>query len=241
MVHFEPVANPALEVVDLRQVVKLAYDAGAKVIVDNTWLSPALLRPLELGADAVVHSLTKYMGGHGDALGGAVITRDDELFEGLNLTKSIFGGTLSPFNAYNILRGISTLAIRMKQHCANAQKVAQFLASHPAVLEARYPGLPGDPHHETAEKLLEDRGFGGMVGFVIAGGQAAQRVFAESLKLCKPWVSLGELLTLVYVRAPEPRKGVPEGYIRLSVGLEDVEDIIADLDQALNRTTGGSR
>lgn len=143
---------------------------------------------------------------------------------------------MSPFNAYNILRGLSTLTIRMKQHGENAQKVAQFLVGHPAVLETRYPGLPEDPNHETAKKLLDDCGFGGMVSFVIKGGESAQNVFRDALKLCKPWVSLGELFTLVYVRKTEERKGVPEGYIRLSIGLEDADDVIADLDQALNKT-----
>jgi cystathionine beta-lyase/cystathionine gamma-synthase len=205
-------------------------------VVDNTWLSPVLLRPLELGADIVVHSCSKYMCGHGDALGGAVISNDNKFMADFNKTLQIYGGILSPFNAYNILRGLGTLSIRVKQHCANAQKVAEFLARHPAVIETRYPGLPGDPHHKLAKALLGKRGFGGMLGFVLAGGEPAQKVFVNSLKLCKPWVSLGDLHTLIYPRWPEARKGIPPGFIRVSVGLEDVEDIIADLDQALNQT-----
>jgi len=236
VVHFEPLANPGLDFIDVRKVVKVAHEAGATVVVDNTWLSPVLLRPLELGADIVVHSCSKYMCGHGDALGGAVISNDNKFMADFNKTLQIYGGILSPFNAYNILRGLGTLSIRVKQHCANAQKVAEFLARHPAVIETRYPGLPGDPHHKLAKALLGKRGFGGMLGFIPAGGEPAQKVFVNSLKLCKPWVSLGDLFTLIYARWPEERKGIPPGFIRVSVGLEDVEDIIADLDQALNQT-----
>jgi len=236
VVHFEPLANPGLDFIDVRKVIKAAHDAGATVVVDNTWLTPVLLRPLELGADIVVHSCSKYMCGHSDALGGAVISNDEKFMADLNQTKQIYGGILSPFNAYNILRGLGTLSIRVRQHCANAQKVAEFLARHPAVIETRYPGLPGDPHHKTAKSLLGKRGFGGMLGFVLAGGAPVQSVFTGALKLCKPWVSLGDLHTLIYARWPEERKGIPPGYIRVSVGLEDVEDIIADLDQALHQT-----
>jgi cystathionine beta-lyase/cystathionine gamma-synthase len=235
VVHFEPLANPALEVIDVPRVIEAAHDAGARVVVDGTWLTPALINPLSMGADIVVHSCTKFMGGHGDAMGGVVVTNDKQFIDDFYFTKNIFGGTMSPFNAYTILRGLGTLSIRMKQHGENAQKVAEFLAEHPAVAETRYPGLPSDPHHETAKRLFGEKGYGGMVGFVIAGGQPAQEVFRDSLRLCKPWVSLGELYTLVYVRPTEERKGVPEGYIRLSVGLEDVHDVIADLDQALAR------
>lgn len=235
VVHFEPLANPSLDVIDVEKVVKAAHEAGSIVVVDNTWLTPALLRPMELGADIVVHACTKYMCGHGDALGGVVISKNEDFIEDLYFARSIFGGVMSPFNAYNILRGLSTLSIRMKQHCANAQKVAEFLAGHPAVKETRYPGLTGDPHHETARAMLKDRGFGGMIGFVVEGGEPAQQAFRDSLKLCKPWVSLGELYTLAYARWIEERKGVPEGYIRMAIGLEDIDDVIADLDQALKQ------
>ena len=236
VVHFEPLANPSMDVIDMQKVAQVAHDAGAKVVVDNTWLSPALVRPLEYGADIVVDACTKYMCGHGDAMGGVVISNDEEFIKEYHHTKAIFGGTMSPFNAYNILRGLSTLTIRMKQHGENAAKVAGFLAAHPAVAETRYPGLPDDPNHGTAKMFLGENGFGGMVSFILAGGEPAQTVFRDALKLCKPWVSLGELFTLVYVRWTEERKGVPPGYIRVSVGLEDVDDIIEDLDQALNKT-----
>lgn len=236
VVHFEPLANPSMDIINVEKVIQAAHAAGAKVVVDNTWLSPALLKPLTLGADIVVHSCTKYMCGHGDAMGGMVLSNDEKFMTDLQHTKAIFGGTMSPFNAYNILRGLSTLTIRMKQHCENAQKVAEFLTRHQAVAETRYPGLSTDPSHKTAKAMLKGSGFGGMVSFVISGGESAQQVFRDSLKLCKPWVSLGDLFTLAYVRWTEERKGVPEGYVRLSIGLEDVEDIISDLDQALNVT-----
>lgn len=233
VVHFEPLSNPSMDVLDVPEIIRIAHEAGARVVVDSTWLTPALIRPLEFGADIVVHSLTKYMGGHGDAMGGVIVSNDKQFMADLAFTKSIFGGTMSPFNAYNILKGIGTLRIRMKQHSANAQKVAEFLSGHPAVQETRYPGLPSDPNHETARRLFGQSGYSGMVSFVIAGGEEAARAFAGSLKLVKPWISLGDLYSLVYVRWPEARKGVPPGYIRVSVGLEDAADIIADLDQAL--------
>jgi methionine-gamma-lyase len=205
------------------------------VVVDNTWLTPVLLKPLELGADVVVHSCTKYMCGHGDALGGAAISNNETFMNGLFHTKSTFGGGMSPFNAYNILRGLGTLSIRVKRHCENAQKVSEFLAGHPAVTEVRYPGFAGDPHHQTARSMLRDRGFGGMLGFVVDGGVDSQKAFINALELCKPWVSLGDLYTHAYDRWVEERKGVPEGLIRMAIGLEDVADVIADIDQALDR------
>lgn len=237
VVHFEPVSNPSMDVLDVRGIVRLSHEAGAKVVVDGTWLTPALIRPLEFGADIVAHSCTKYMGGHGDAMGGVVVHNDPAFRDGLNRTKSIFGGCMSPFNAYSILKGVSTLTLRMKRHGENAMKVAEMLGRHPAVQEVRYPGLPADPGHEMARAQFgKDGGYSGMVGFVIKGGEPAQKKFAESLKVVKPWVSLGDVHSLAYVRWPEERKGVPPGYVRVSVGLEDAGDIVADLDQALNGT-----
>ena len=232
VLYFEPLSNPGLDFIDVRKVAAMGHEAGAVVVADNTFLSPALLRPLELGVDVVIHSATKFLSGHNDALGGVVIANDEDFIAKLRTARNIYGGVISPFNAFLILRGIATLPLRIKQHCANAQRVAEFIAQHPAVAETRYPGLPGDPGHETAKDLLA--GFSGLVGFVIAGGQAASDVFRDAVKLCKPWVSLGDVDSLLYCRWPEPRKGIPEGFVRMSVGLEDVDDIIADLDQALN-------
>jgi methionine-gamma-lyase len=193
-------------------------------VVDNTFLSPALLRPLEYGADIVLHSATKFLNGHGDALGGVAVMNDAELHSKVYRSRNLQGGVISPFNAFLIMRGMETLSMRMNQHGANAMKVARFLSGHSSVSEVRYPGLRSHPD-----------GCGGMVGLTIKGGQSAGHQFAESLQLVRPWVSLGDTGSLVYGRQCELRKGIPEGFTRLSVGLEDAEDIIADLDQALNK------
>lgn len=230
--YFEPLSNPGLDLIDLRRVIADAHAAGALVVVDNTFLTPALLRPLEYGADIVLHSATKFLNGHGDALGGIAVMNDIDLYRKVHRSLNLHGGVISPFNAFLILRGMATLSMRMPRHCANALKVAAFLAGHPAVGNVRYPGLPSAPGYELAREILPD-GCGGMVGFTVRGGQAALDLFKEALKLVRPWVSLGDTGSLVYGRHPEPRKGIPEGFARLSVGLEDVNDIIADLDQAL--------
>jgi cystathionine beta-lyase/cystathionine gamma-synthase len=232
VLYLEPLSNPGLDVIDVGKVARMGHEAGAVVVADNTFLSPALLRPLEHGADVVIHSATKYLCGHSDALGGIVISDDTAFIEKLRTARNVYGGVISPFNAFLILRGIGTLPVRIAQHCANAQRIAEFLAQHPAIAETRYPGLPSDPGHETAKATFA--GSGGMVGFVIAGGQAAADVFRDAVKLCRPWVSLGDVGTLLYCRWPEPRKGIPEGFVRMSVGLEHADDIIADLDQALD-------
>ena len=231
VVYFEPLANPSMDVIDVKAVVDMAHEAGALVVVDNTFVTPYLFQPLKLGVDIVVHSATKYLGGHADALGGVVIA-NSEIIGKLHKTRNIYGGILSPFNAFLILQGIKTLPLRMDQHCVNAQKVAEFLSDQEKVLEVRYPGLSSHPDHDVAVSQMQ--GFSGIIGFQVDGGDKMAKLFSSSLKLCKPWVSLGDVETLVYVRWEEERKGVPAGYMRLSVGLEDVEDIIADLDQALS-------
>jgi len=232
VVYFEPVANPSMDVIDVKAVVEIAHEAGALVVVDNTFITPYLFQPLKLGVDIVIHSATKYLCGHADALGGVVIA-NNEIISRLRKTRNIYGGVISPFNAFLILQGIKTLPIRMKQHCANAQKVAEFLSDHEKVLSVRYPGLSSHPEHGVAASQM--RGFSGIIGFQVDGGEKMAKLFSSNLKLCKPWVSLGDVETLVYVRWEEKRKGVSAGYMRLSVGLEDVEDIIADLDQALSQ------
>lgn len=234
VLYFEPLSNPGLDMVDVKKVTEMGHDAGAVVVADNTFLSPALLQPLTMGVDVVIHSATKFLCGHSDALGGIAVSNDEDFIAKLRTARNIYGGVISPFNAFLILRGIETLPLRMKQHSANAEKVAAFLAEHPAITETRYPGLSSDPGHTTAAALLSD--FGGMAGFVIKGGQKPADIFKDSVKLCRPWVSLGDTSTLLYGRWPEPRKGIPEGYFRMSVGLEEVDDIIADLDQALKKT-----
>jgi len=240
IVYFEPLSNPGLDLIDLRRIVPAAHDAGALVVVDNTFLSPALLRPLEYGAYIVLHSATKFLNGHGDALGG-VITMNDEAFkQKIERSRNLHGGVISPFNAFLIMRGIETLSMRLKRHSGNAMKVAEFLSGHSSVSEVRYPGLESHPDFKTAGDLLPD-GCGGMVGVTIMGGMRGLHQFAGALKLVRPWVSLGDTASLVYGRHCEPRKGIPEGFARLSVGLEDADDIIADLDQALNKTLASTR
>ncbi len=232
MVYFEPLSNPGLDLIDPRRVIADAHSIGALVVVDNTFLTPALLKPLAYGADVVLHSATKFLNGHGDALGGVAVMNNEDLYQKVYRSLNLHGGVISPFNAFLIRRGMRTLAMRMARHCENALTVAEFLGGHPAVTGVRYPGLPGDLGYALAREILPD-GSGGMVGFTLGGGQAALDRFTTSLKLIRPWVSLGDTGSLLYGRHPEPRKGIPEGFARLSVGLEDVEDIIADLGQAL--------
>lgn len=230
VVYFEPLANSSMDVIDVETTARIAHEAGATVVADNTFLSPYLMRPLALGADVVVHSATKYLSGHGDVMGG-VVTSSRALIERVWRTRNIYGGILSPFNAYLLLRGMQTLAVRVEQHCRNAARVADFLAGHPSVSEVRYPGLATHPGHAIAARQW--RGFGGMIGFRLAGGAAQWDRFVARVQVARPWVSLGDTKTLTVLRKVNEPAGVPEGYVRLSVGLEDVDDIIADLDQAL--------
>lgn len=234
LVFFEPLANPTLDVIDIGAVAALAHQADALVVVDNTFLTPYLLRPLELGADLVVHSATKYLSGHGDALGGIIVAWDESLLDCIYTGRCNQGGILSPFNAFLILRGIQTLPIRMDRHCRNAQTVAEFLSNHEHIAMVRYPGLASHPQHDLARRQLH--GFGGMIGFEVAVSIAR---FCRSVRLCRCAVSLGDVTSLVLPIVWHGYTGqsgmVPRRYVRMSVGLEDIEDVIADLEQALNR------
>ena len=223
VVYFEPLANPSCDVIDALAVIDVARAAGATVVVDDTWLSPYLFRPLAHGADVVVHSATKYLCGHGDALAGVITTRDARLAEELVRVRNAFGGILSPTNAYYLLRGMKTLPIRMQRHCENAQKTAEYLEAHPRVRAVRYPGLPSARGHDIARRQWA--GYGGMLSFDVDSPSTHGR-FLERVELCRPWVSLGDAGSLVTGERETVR-------IRMSVGLEDVEDILRDLDQAL--------
>ncbi|MBT5873453.1 MAG: PLP-dependent transferase [Candidatus Latescibacteria bacterium] len=223
VVYFEPLANPKLDVIDTEKAIALAKKAGAVVVVDNTYLSPYLLRPLTLGADIVVHSATKFLCGHGDALAGIVIAAESEYGEMVSRSRNIFGGILSPMNAFLLLRGIKTLSMRMDRHCSNAQSVAEFLDAHPHVNRVFYPGLTSSPGHKIAKAQWQ--GFGGMVSFEV-DGQERLTNFLEGIELCKPWVSLGDVGTLAIGQGGPNR-------VRMSVGLEDVDDITRDIGQAL--------
>lgn len=241
LVHVETPANPTTRITDVAAVAAIAHAAGALCSVDSTFATPVLQRPLARGADLVVHSLTKYINGHGDAMGGAVLGRA-ELVERIRADAMVdVGGVLSPFNAWLIMRGAVTLPMRMRTHCASAQTVAEFLESDPRVAYVAYPGLASHPQHELAAATL-DGGFGGMLAFALDGDTALQNRFVAALRIITSAVSLGHDETLVvHVAAgdtgraahfPEPFRRY--GHLRLSVGLEDPRDLVADLARALD-------
>lgn len=249
VIYFETPANPTLKVVDLEQVASLARPRGITTVVDGTFASPALQRPLRHGIDVVVHSATKYLGGHGDVQGGVVVGAKDLVTRVRQGPLKNMGGIIDPFAAWLILRGIQTLPLRMEKHCANALAVARYLEGHPAVAKVHYPGLPSHPQHAVATRQMS--AFGGVVAFEVTGGLAAGRKLLEGVRLCHLAVSLGDTGTLIEHAASmthttvgrEARlaAGITDGLIRLSVGLEDHRDIIADLEQALSHLPELSR
>lgn len=237
LVWVETPTNPTLKVVDIAACAEAAHAAGARLVVDNTFATPYLQRPLELGADVVVHSVTKYLAGHSDLVMGALVTRDEDLAERLAFLQNAVGAVPGPMDCYLALRGLKTLAVRMRAHCQGASAVAAFLAGHPKVRRVHYPGLPDHPGHAVAERQMAD--FGGMVSFEVASAEEAIRV-AESTRLFFLAESLGGVESLIEVPAPMTHASVagsplevPPTLIRLSVGLEHPEDLIADLAQAL--------
>jgi cystathionine gamma-synthase len=234
----ETPTNPLLSIADIGALADVAHQAGALLVVDNTFASPYLQQPLALGADAVVHSTTKYLGGHSDVVGGAVVVSDPALGERLAFLQNATGAVAGPFDAWLTLRGVKTLAIRMDQHSRNAARVAEMLVSHPAVTEVRYPGLPGHPGHEVAAKQMRD--FGGMVSFRVRGGVEAAVTACGRTRLFTLGESLGGVESLVehparmtHASAAGSPLEVPEDLIRLSVGIETSADLIEDLRQAL--------
>ena len=236
----ETPTNPLLGIADIAAVADVAREAQARLVVDNTFASPYLQSPLALGADVVLHSTTKYIGGHSDVVGGALITSDDALAEQLLFTQNAVGSVPSPFDAWLTLRGVKTLAVRMERHSDNAERVVAFLTGHPAVAEVYYPGLPEHPGHEAAAKQM--RRFGGMVSIRLRGGrEAALRVCAatEVFTLAE---SLGGVESLIehpgqmtHMSVAGSALQVPDDLVRLSVGIEDVEDLVEDLRNALDR------
>jgi methionine-gamma-lyase len=241
-IFLESPANPSIDVIDIEACANLIHEVDGKCIVDNTFASPALQCPLEFGADLVVESLTKYINGHGDCLGGAIIGPKNDIQNIRLFWHSMQGPVLSPFNAWLILRGIKTLNLRMTRHSLNAMKVASFLEKHSKVINVAYPGLKSHPGHDIAKKQMKD--FSGMIGFELETVEASRK-FIELLKLIKVGVSLGDLTSLIEYTsimtglelAPWERKAmkISNTHFRFSVGLEDPEDIIADLDQALKQ------
>lgn len=226
MVYFEPYAH-SMEFIDLGRATDMAHDAGALVVVDNTFLSPYLLRPLRYGADVVLHAMTKYMAGHGDALAGIVSGHDEEVRKQIHYMRILMGGVLAPMNAFLVHRGLKTLAFRMERHCASGQQVAEYLDRHKKIVRVDYLGLQSHPQYEVATEYLRD--YGGMMRFYAQPGVSLDR-FIGNLRMCKPWYSLGDVETLTLPSG----EGADGGFgVRVSVGLEDPDDIIADLDQAL--------
>ncbi|NJD75889.1 MAG: PLP-dependent transferase [Candidatus Methanoperedens sp.] len=241
LVFFETPANPTMKITDIKAVSDVAHEKGAKVFVDNTFMTPYLQQPLLLGADVVIHSATKYLNGHGDTLGGLIIGPSEFIKRARHTAKNI-GGAISPFNSWLILRGMKTLGLRMDRHNENATSVAGYLENHEKIKKAIYPGLLSHPQHDLAKKQM--RGPGGMIAFLLEEAREVPH-FLDSLRLCTLAVSLGETSTLIQhpatmTHAVVPREeriryGITDELIRLSVGIEDVEDIIEDIEQALKQ------
>ncbi|MEY8303922.1 trans-sulfuration enzyme family protein [Anaerosalibacter bizertensis] len=243
LIYFETPSNPNLSIIDIKKVVEIAKEKDIKVVVDNTFATPYFQNPLELGADVVVHSATKYICGHGDVVGGVVISKDNDYIQRLKFDYMCeFGGVMSPFNAWLLLRGLKTLGLRMRQHEKNATEVAKFLKNHPKIKTVMYPGLENFKGYDIAKEQMN--GFGAMISFEVDGGLKDAIKFVESVKLAQLAVSLGDCETLIEVPAAMTHRGYPneklkefgltESMVRISVGLEDSEDIIEDLEQALN-------
>jgi methionine-gamma-lyase len=249
LIYIETPCNPLLRLTDIEAVANIAHQAGAKLAVDSTFATPVATKPIQLGADFVIHSLTKYAGGHGDALGGAILGQKADLLPLRKKTAIRLGGTISPFNAWLIMRGLATLPIRMRVHQENALKVAAYLEGHSKVKRVIYPGLPSHPQYELAKRQMKN--FSGMITFQVENGKLASRVLSEKLQIIHYAVSLGHHRSLVFYLDSKDllntsfRFSTPtqyeswdtfagQGIFRLSVGLEDAEDLIADLEQALS-------
>jgi cystathionine gamma-synthase len=235
----ETPSNPLVGIVDLAGIARIAKGIGAALGVDNTWATPLLQRPLDFGADIVIHSLTKYIGGHSDVMGGiAVVQEPGRHLDELRAIVKHRGSVMAPFDCWLALRGISSLPARMKMHCANAAAIASHLEGHPAVARVCFPGLKSHPGHDVAKRQMLD--FGGMLSFKVIGGRAAAMAVAAALKIFTRATSLGGSHSLIEHRASVegPATIAPEGLLRVSVGLENVDDLIDDLDQALMKANG---
>ena len=243
MIWVETPTNPLLRIVDIAAIARIAQEAGLMTVVDNTFASPYLQQPLALGADIVVHSTTKYCGGHSDVVGGAVLTSNEKAWQTIKYHQNAVGGVPGPFDCWLVLRGLKTLPLRMREHCRNAMKVAQYLTTHGDIEKVIYPGLPSHPQHELAKRQMRD--FGGIVSFVMRGGiEAAKRVagkthlFALAESLGGVESLMGHPATMTHASIPvdeREARGITGGLLRLSVGIEDADDLIADLEQAFTR------
>ncbi len=242
LIWVETPTNPMLQLVDIARMAELAHRHGCKLVVDNTFATPMLQRPIALGADIVLHSVTKYLNGHSDMVGGALVVKDEELAEQIGFLQNSAGGVQGPFDAWLAMRGAKTLALRMKAHCENAQRIAEWLVEHPKVGKVIYPGLDSHPQKKLAERQMS--GFGGMVSFDLESDLPAARRFLENTRLFALAESLGGVESLVnhpaimtHGTVPKDRReelGITDSLIRLSVGIEDIDDLIADLETALD-------
>ncbi len=242
-VYIETPANPTMKVIDIAETAKFCKEHGLTLIVDNTFMSPYFQQPLEHGADIVIHSATKFMGGHGDLLAGAVIGSKKFINENLQVSLTKFGGIISPFTCFLLKRGLQTLALRMEKHNQNALEVARFLENHPKIESLAYPGLESFTQHELVKK--QSSGYGGLIAFELKGGIETGQKFCDSLKMIHIAVSLGDVGSLIQHPASMTHRGVPveerrkhgitDGLIRLAVGIENAKDIIADIEQALDQ------
>ena len=240
IIHMESPTNPTLSICDIKEIAKITKEINAKFLFDNTFASPINQNPIDFGVDVVIHSVTKYLGGHSDILGGAIVTSSNDRAEIMN-TAVYFGGVMSPFDAWLTIRGLKTLELRVKRHNENAQTIAEFLEDHPKVREVHYPGLKSHPQHKLAKKQM--RGFGGMVSFCVGKSDEDGGKFLNALAIIKRASSLGSVESLaqasgsmIYLEFSEEEKralGINPGFIRLSTGIEDKEDLIEDISSAL--------
>ncbi|MCY6483410.1 PLP-dependent aspartate aminotransferase family protein [Clostridium aestuarii] len=243
VVHIETPANPTLRITDIKEVSKFCKAHNLSLVVDNTFMTPYLQKPLELGADIVVHSATKYLNGHGDCIAGVVVGSKEFIEKGLHEGVTKIGALVSPFTCFLVKRGIQTLPLRMEQHINNAMKVAEYLEAHPKVEKVLYPGLKSFPQHELAKKQM--KGFGALISFEVKGGLDKARQLCDNLEMIELAVSLGDVGTLIEHPASMTHKSLPveerrasgitDGLVRLSIGIENIEDIITDLDQAFDK------
>jgi len=243
VVYVETPGNPTLCISDLEAISKIAHQHNAVVVVDNTFMSPALQNPIAFGADVVMHSLTKFLNGHADVVGGIIVVKDEPTYLHFRKTLNQLGGVIDPFNSFLVHRGLKTLSIRMERHCENAQKIAEWLEHHPLVESIRFPGLKTHPHYEVG--LKQHKGAGGMITIELKGGIEAGRLMMNSVKLFQLAVSLGGVESLIqhpasmthFSMGKDARLvgGITDGLVRISVGIENVNDLMADLEQALKK------
>ena len=248
VIYIETPGNPTLCISDINEISKVAHQHNAVVVVDNTFMSPALQNPLKLGADVVLHSLTKFLNGHADVVGGIVVVKDEKSYKIFRKTLNQIGGVIDPFNSFLVHRGLKTLAIRMEKHSSNAQQIAEWLEKQPLVNNLIFPGLKSHPHYELG--LKQHKNAGGIIKFEVEGGIEAGKILMNSVKLCQLAVSLGGVETLIqhpasmthFSMGKEARLagGITDGLVRLSVGIENHNDIINDLEQALEKVKEGT-